>query len=168
MILGRGLGKSAGGSTSLFFSPLRLLGSVTLEYTAGAWGPRETASLTTSSSLCNLILKSLPMVATASDTAGVDPSQEDAPALGFSAASDQGAPAVSRKSWSPSLVTVLRSHRVGWLLVGVRGAWPQELGLLNCWGLEGSGSPAWHPTKSAPRPKGCLDLHSQSLFSREI
>lgn len=84
MILDRGLGKSAGGSPSLFSSPLCLLGSVTLEYVAGAWGPRETASLTTSPGLCNLILKFRPVVA-ASDAAaaGVDPSQEDPPVWGI-------------------------------------------------------------------------------------
>lgn len=83
MILGRGLGKSAAGSASLFSSPLCLLGSVTLEYAAGAWGPRETASLTTSPGLCNLIPKSHPVVAAASDAAGVDPSQEDPPVWGI-------------------------------------------------------------------------------------
>lgn len=120
-------------------SPLCLLGSVMLEYAAGAWGPRETASLTTSPSLCNLILKSCLAVAAASHAAGVGPSQEGAPGLGFSAISGQGAPAEARKSWSPSLVTVLRSRRGGRLSVGVRGAWPRELGLLNRWAWKAVG-----------------------------
>lgn len=39
---------------------LCLSGSVTLDDAARAWGPRETASLTTSPRLCNLILNPAP------------------------------------------------------------------------------------------------------------
>lgn len=144
------------------------MGSVTLEDAAGAWGPRETASLTTYPSLCNLILKSRPAVVAASDATGVAPSQEDAPVLGFPAISGQGAPAKSGKSWSPSLMTVLRSHSVGEAAGGRRGAMASRAGIAQPLSLEGSGNPAWNRAKSAPHPKRCLDLHLWSLFSREI
>ena len=107
------------------------------------------------------------MVVPAADTAGVALSGEDAPVSGFPVVSGQGSPAEPSRSRSPSLVTVLKSHRAGRLLVGV-GHMASGAGVAQPWGLEGSGSPAWHQANSAPCPRRRLDLHLRGLFSREI
>lgn len=131
------------------------MGSVTLEYALGAWGPRETASLTTSPCLCNLIPKFRPVAEPAADTAGVALSGEDAPVSGFPIVSGQGSPDEPSRSRSPALVTVLRSHRVGWLLVGagVHG--------LGSWGCSTLGpGRQWEsslaPGEFGPMPKETL------------
>lgn len=54
-----GVGLGIGGVSG--WLPLCVSGSATLENAAGARGSRETASLTTSPSLCHLILKSAPL-----------------------------------------------------------------------------------------------------------
>lgn len=104
----------------------------------------------------------------ASDAAGVDLYWKDVPVSGFPAVFGEGAPGKSGKFWSLSLVTFLRSLRAGMLLAvgeGVHG--------LRTWGYSiTEPGRRWEsslaPAKSAPCPKRCLDLHSWSLFFREI
>jgi hypothetical protein len=100
-----------------------------------------------------------------SNTAGVGSSQEDAPVSGFPAVSGQGAPVKSRKSWSPSLATALRSLRMARLGGGGDHG-------LRSWGCSTAETGRQRESSLAPgeavNPKRGLDLHSRSLFSKEI